>query len=92
MNEEVELRLQQLEALTGAQTVLLSAFIQTHPRYEDWQLSATSLLETWPATIGRKLSVAQQEFVRTYVGTMQGLKPVNPGATKASVLRHLPPQ
>ena len=38
MNDETQSRLETLEAIVTAQTIVLTALIQTHPRHEDWQL------------------------------------------------------
>lgn len=90
MKDETDARLETLEALVTAQSIVIVALIQTHPHHEDWQLVATSLLEARLGGLESQLSPREAELIRDYVENKQGLTHLPHGAAAAYVRKHLP--
>ena len=91
MNDETKSRLETLEAIVTAQTIVLTALIQTHLRHEDWQLAVTAALEIQLARHEQHFSAHQAELIRSYVEDKQAQVHLLPGATSAYLRGHLPP-
>jgi hypothetical protein len=76
--------------IQAGQTALLTAMIQTHPRYEDLQLAATSALELQLGLFSdAALSTAIKDTARNYTEHMQRLQPLLPGAIQLATKHQL---
>ena len=83
--EKVFLVLEQFKAEQAASDLVLSALIATHPRYEEFQMLATSLLEVadGPAGPWSWMNLRQHELARDRVEWLQAVhskRPPSPAA------------
>lgn len=61
-------------AMQAAVTVILSSLIATHPRYRDFQMHLTALVELADAgSLWKPLSDRQREIARLYVEELQSI-------------------
>ena len=79
--KELRRELDTLFAVQAGQTALLTAMIQTHPRYEDMQLATTAALELMLAAMpAQAMSEPMREKARLYVEQLQAVRAAAPGA------------
>ena len=70
LRQEIEV----LMAMQAGMTVILSSLIATHPRYREFQLHLTALVELADAgTLWKPLSDRQREIARLYVEELQSI-------------------
>ncbi len=70
LRQEIEV----LMAMQAGMTVILSSLIATHPRYREFQLHLTALVELADAgTLWSPLSARQREIARLYVEELQSI-------------------
>ena len=71
LRQEIEV----LMAMQAATTVVLSSLIATHPRYREFQLHVTALVELADAgTLWKPLNDRQREIARLYVEELQSIR------------------
>ena len=70
LRQEIEV----LMAMQAGMTVILSSLIATHPRYREFQLHVTALVELADAgSLWKPLSDRQREIARLYVEELQSI-------------------
>jgi len=70
LRQEIEV----LMAMQAGMTVILSSLIATHPRYREFQLHLTALVELADAgALWKPLSDRQREIARLYVEELQSI-------------------
>jgi hypothetical protein len=70
LRQEIEV----LMAMQAGTTVILSSLIATHPRYREFQLHLTALVELADAgALWGPLSARQREIARLYVEELQSI-------------------
>ena len=70
LRQEIEV----LMAMQAGMTVILSSLIATHPRYREFQLHLTALVELADAgALWKPLSARQREIARLYVEELQSI-------------------
>ncbi|MES2186729.1 MAG: hypothetical protein V4505_19405 [Pseudomonadota bacterium] len=82
-----------LEASNAALYLVIAAMIQTFPRYHDFQLVLTALLEVQlpGGGLARELTPAQKAMVREAVENLQRIEPLSEGAPARALQHALPP-
>ena len=71
LRQEIEV----LMAIQAGMTVILSSLIATHPRYREFQLHLTALVELADAgALWKPLSARQREIARLYVEELQSIR------------------
>jgi hypothetical protein len=70
LRQEIEV----LMAMQAGVTVILSSLIATHPRYREFQMHVTALVELADAgTLWKPLNERQREIARLYVEELQSI-------------------
>jgi hypothetical protein len=91
--ETLRARVAGLEASNAALYLVVAAVIQTFPRYHDFQLVLTALLEVQlpGGGLARDLTPTQKAMVRETVENLQRIEPLPEGAPARALQHSLPP-